>query len=106
MAGGHHNQLAMEIERAIAQNAAKQRLLFFKLRDAAMAGDDRRFTGMQRGQQRNDKQVAVFKAQRPALAFLLTQGVDQQGHVVAQLAQRPGTIVKPGNGHVVRAGRV
>ena len=71
-----------------------------------MAGDDRRFTGVQRGQQRNDKQVAVFKAQRPALAFLLTQGVDQHGHVVAQLAKRPGTIVKPGNGRIVRAGRI
>ena len=77
VAGGHHNLFPMKTKRSIAQNAAKQRLLFFKLRDAAMAGNDRCFTGVQRGQQRNNKQVAVFKAQRPALAFLLTQGLDQ-----------------------------
>ena len=77
VAGGYHNQLPVNIEGPIAQDAAKQRLLLLKQRNAAMAGNDRRFTGMQRGQQRNDKQVAVFKAQRPALAFLLTQGVDQ-----------------------------
>ncbi|MNL67552.1 hypothetical protein D3C87_1921470 [compost metagenome] len=61
----------------VAEHAAEQRLLFFEQRDAAVSGDDRRFSCMESGEQGDDKQVAVFKAQRPALTFLLAEHVRQ-----------------------------
>ena len=79
---GSHPQLSpLKIERGVAQDAAEQRPLFVKLRRPAVPGEDRRFTRMQRRQQRDNKQITVFDAQRPAFAIFTTQRVDQLSDV-------------------------
>ncbi len=101
---GSHPQLSpLKIERGVAQDAAEQRPLFVKLRRPAVPGEDRRFTRMQRRQQRDNKQIAIFDAQRPALAFFITQRVDQLSDVVAQIAKRPEMVVLQATG--VSSGR-
>ena len=60
---------------------------------------------MQRCQQRNNKQIAVLKTQRPALALLLLQVFHQLRDVMAQVAQRPGVLTQPGNRRFIRAWR-
>ena len=102
---GSNPQLSpLKIERGVAQDAAEQRPLFVKLCRPAVPGEDRRFTRMQRRQQRDNKQIAVFDAQRPALAFFITQRVDQLSDIVAQIAKRPEMVVLSGDRGVVRAG--
>ena len=57
---------------------------------------------MQRRQQGDDKKIAVIKTERPALTLFLTQYVDQLRDIVAQLAERPDTVVKPGDRRIIR----
>lgn len=62
-----------------------------------MARKHWRFPRMQRGQQRDQKQVAVVKTERPTLAWLLLQVVKQVSDIIAQMRQRSAVRFLPRN---------
>jgi len=66
-----------------------------------VTGNNRRFARMQCAQQRHDKQIAVFEAQRPALPRLHLELPGELCHVVTHLAHGPGVVAKPGDGRVI-----
>ncbi len=66
-----HNQTALDVQHSVAQHATEQRVLLIQQRLAAVAGQYRGFARMQRRQQGDDKQIAVVKTERPAIAVLL-----------------------------------
>ena len=67
-----------------------------------MPRDHRRFMGMQRGQQRDQKQIAVVKTERPALTLVLLQPLHAVRNVIAQMAQGPDLVAPPGHEGVGR----
>ena len=87
----------MPVQRPVAEDTVEKCTLFIQQRHAVMPWYHRRFSRVQRGQQRHDKQIAVFKAQRPAFTFQPLQVGHQPRDIRPQVAERPGVVVLPGN---------